>query len=546
MGLWSFLRPRAESSPYKPWDDHWYQSVSGVGSMVGIPVTPTVALQVAAVFACVKVISETLASWPLIVYERTGKTDRERAIGNPLYERFRTSPNAWQTAFEFIEDQTGHLALHGRCFAQILPGPDAAVGQLEPIHPDRVTVEQLANRRLRYQVRQSDGTKQPLTQDEVFHVRSRANDFYNGLSTLSQARDAIALARAIDTYASKFFANDASIGLVLEHPATLSDKAFEKLSEQFRTLFGGVGNAHKPKILENGSKLTRLPMSSAKEAQLTEAQENSVIQVCRFYRMPPHKVQHLLNATFSNIEHQGIEFVTDTMLPWARRWEARINATLITDPNLFAEFLVDGSLRGDNAARAAYYQSLFNIGAISQNEIRARENLNSIPEGDRYFVQGALVPTDKVDQFAGGQPHDSIPPAAALLPAPVVASEPSPPHRAFRVLVADAAERIARAETREIGKRIDKGAEDRSRFASWCSSFYGEHVGYVARTLQPLVNAWHAETGVVLDVTALTDHVIVGRYQPTDDFTAWSLARHDAITSALRPSFAAAPLPLAA
>jgi len=538
MGLVAslFAPPRSES-PYKPWDDFWYQNAVGIGTSVGIAVTPLVALQVAAVFACVKVISETLASLPLIVYRRRKSGGKDRATDHPLYSILHDSPNAWQTAFEFIEDQTGHAALHGRCFAQILPGTLGSVGELVPIHPDRVRLEQLPNRRIRYQVREQDGTTTPLTQDEMLHVRGRSLDFVNGLSTQQQARDAIALARAIETFGARFFANDASVGLVLEHPAKLSKEAQQRLEDGFKARSAGLINAHKPKVLEEGMKVSRVPMTSAKDSQLTDAQEAAVLVICRYFRMPPHKIQHLLNATFSNIEHQGIEFVTDTMMPWARRWEQRINASLVSDPDqFFAEFLLVGLLRGDAVARSQYYTSRFNIGTLSPNDIRELENENPIdsPWANRYFVQGAMVPLDRIDSFVGGKSTGAQDPASDAPP-------PNAPRRAFRTLASDAAERIARAEVREIEQRGAKLAKTPEKLTGWLAAFYTEHTTYVARTLRPLAEAWEEETGRRIDVAALAAAVADGRFAIVNDFTAefseWREERAAAITLVLRQEF---------
>lgn len=542
MGLLSSLLDPPPRAEFKPWDDFWYQTVSGVGTTVGIPVTPLVALQVAAVFACVKVISETLATLPIIVYRRREDGGKDRATQHPLYDLLHDSPNAWQTSFEFVEDQTGHCALHGNCYAEIVPGPRGAVEELVPIRPELVTVEQLPSRRLRYQVRQSDGTKRPLTQDQVFHVRGRALDFVSGLSTQTQARDAIALARAVETYGAKFFANDASIGLVIEHPGTLKKEAQERLKEQITTFYGGVANAHKPKVLEEGMKLNRVPMTAAKDAQLTEAQESAVLVICRYFRMPPHKIQHLIHATFSNIEHQGIEFVTDTIMPWARRYEQRINASLITSENYFAEFLMTGLLRGDNAARSQFYRELFNIGGLSQNEIRSMENMNPVPGGDRFFVQGALVPVDKIDQIVNGQSRAAVKPApearAALgtVAAPLALLEGSAPRLVFTALVYDAAERIAQAEAREIEQRRAKAIEDPERFGTWLREYYaaaGKHAGYVARTLTPLLRSWQDSTGHAVAGEELLRGILAGGFNAPahvdDVFAIWRDGRAEAI-----------------
>lgn len=523
MGLVSALFDRngmQASTPFKPWDDFWYENVAGIGTAVGIPVTPLVALQVGAVFACVKVISEDIATLPLITYRRREDGGSERARDLPLYSLLHDSPNEWQTAFEFFEDQTGHAALHGKCFAEILPGAEGAVSELVPLHPDRVTVEQLPSRRLRYKVRQPNGAEpRILTQDQMFHVRGRSLDFMNGISVNVQARDAIALARAIDIYGSRFFANDASIGSALEHPGKLSRDAHERLKESFASGFGGLWNAHKPKILEEGMKFTRIPITNARDAQLTQAQEAAVIPICQFFRMQPHKVAHLLHATFSNIEHQGIEYVQDTLQPWCRRFEQRINATLVTEKDVFAEFLLTGKLRGDSAARAAYYQSRFNNGSLSVNEIRRYENENPLPAdiGDRYFVQGAMVPIDRIDE----QIDRAQKPAPSQTPrqqereaASAVAVLAAPDFSAFSALATDVGERIAKAETRKLS----------------------DHPGYIRRAISPLLTTWTIVTGATFDEDAIVAG-LTATGKPDGDTATWSATRAGTIAAILKQEF---------
>lgn len=535
----------ATTSPWKPWDDAWYQNVAEIGTATGIPVTPMVALQVAAVFACVKVISETVASLPCLIYRRRSDGGKERASGHPLYSLLHDSPNDWMTAFEFFEDMTGHIALHGKGFAEILPGPRGAVDRLIPLRPEWVQVDQLETRRLVYTVKEPKRLERILTQDQVLHVRGRALDFVNGMAVHAKARDAIALARAIDLYAAKFFANDATVGLLLEHPGRLSPQAQKRLQDELVTWMGLRG-AHRPRVLEEGMKVNRLQGTPAKDAQLTEAQQEAVIPICQYFRMPPHKIQWLLRATFSNIEQQGIEFATDTILPWARRWEQRISASLISAPETyFAEFLLTGLLRGDSAARASFYSQLFNIGAITQNEIRGAENLNPVPEGDRLFVQGALVPTDRVDEVldrradAGRRATDQ-PPAAGAAGA-AAPQQALAPVQAFRVLLADAAERIALREARDIAPRVAKaGEEPDGRLAGWLEWFYRGHMGYVVRALTPLATAWEEETGLRVPVASLAFAILEGGFRAADGFEPWRDARAAAILELLRASFAAA------
>src|ERR1043166_792196 len=322
----------SESSPdggHGPLDDFWYLPL-GMRTQTGLTVSPAIALEVSAVFACVKVISETIASFPIVVYERVTETERQRAIKHPVYDLLHRRPNAWQTSYEFRETLTAWAALHGNGYARKVTDRTGVVRELIPIHPDLVTIEIVAGDpgigpralqtsytpdalssraetgnelQLRYQVRQPDGTKKAYVQDEILHIRGLSFDSISGVMISRVAREAISLARAMEAYGARYFANDATIGLALEHPGVLSKPAHDRLKESFTRDFAGVGNAWKPKILEEGMKLNRIS-ASGKEAQLTEARAGQVIEICRFYRMPPHKIQHMLQSTFTNIEHQ--------------------------------------------------------------------------------------------------------------------------------------------------------------------------------------------------------------------------------------------------
>lgn len=487
-----------------PTDDFWYAPV-GEKSLTGLRVTPENAMLVSTVFACVKVISETLATLPLIVYERVSEHEKMRAYGVPEYKLLHSTPNGWQTPYDLKENLTAWAALHGRGIAQKIIGPTGAVEELDPIHPSLVRVEKLNTRRLRYWVRQADGTEKPFVQGEIFHLRGFSLDGIDGVNLSRQAREAIALAQAMEAFAARYFANDATVGLVLEHPGKLGDEAHKHLASSFAG-WGGVMNAFRAKILEEGMKLNRVSVN-AKDSQLTEARLHQVVEICRYYRMPPHKVQHLMEATFSNIEHQAIEFSTDTIKPWAVRWEEAVTRDIIVDDEkYFAEFNLKALMRGDNAAQSTYYRERFNIGTLSRNDIRALENENPIEGGDTYYIQGAMVPIgdDGKPEYpdkapgAGTDPRNTEPPDAKA-PTPALVADPSRSARtAFRVLVTDAAERIANAEAREIEKRIGKAATDPTRFAAWAEEYYsGAHLGYIGRTLAPLAEAWNAIGGAV-------------------------------------------------
>lgn len=519
MGLFS----RLESSALRgdvTWIDNpdfWSGSVGGSPSGTGLYVTPDNAIEVSTVYACIKVIAETLAMLPLIVYRRTSDTAKERATDQPLYRLLKDQPNAWQTAFEFKETMQAWALLYGIAIAVKEYDFTGEPTGLRPIHPAWVTPEQLDTGRLRFRVRSPSAQERVYTQDEVFCIRGLSLDTIAGLRLSKVAREAIGIARAMEMFSARFFANDATVGLVLEHPGQLSDPAHARLSSSFSDNFGGVRKAHKPKVLEEGMKITRLS-NNAREAQLTEARQAQVIEICRFFRIPPHKIAHLLQATFSNIEHQAIEFVTDTMMPWGTRWEQAVTRDLILEPDQYAaEFLWLSLLRGDVASRYAAYAIGRQWGWLSINDVRQLENLNPIDGGDGHLEPLNMVPlgTDRAAlQASPGVPGRQNDQQSTAL--------------AMSVLFMDAASRIANAEMREVAARAEKRADDPARFVAWATTFYASHAEYVSKTLAPLAAGYAGMTGTTINVATVVEWIVGDALAAVraPDFSAADFASH--------------------
>lgn len=531
MSLFARLFAADEPKSPGPHDDFWYKAMTGgMVSSTGLTITAANALEVGAVFACVKVIAETMGILPTVLYRATGEDAKERARDHYLWPILHDQANQWQTDQEFRETITAWAALHGTGHAfKLYDDRTGELLELIPIHPSRVKTEYVGStRRLRFQITPANGgTPDPYTQDEVFRVNGLSLDAISGAAVSRSAREAIGLARAMDMFASRFFQNDATAGLVLVHPGQLSPEALLNLEGSIARKRGGVQNAFRPWILEEGMTATRLEIKG-RDAQLVEARQAQVVEVCRYFRMPPHKIAHLLNATFTNIEHQGLEFVTDTMMPWGTRWEKAAKRDLIVEPDLSVGVLWRALLRGDSAARSTYYRERFNLGTLSRNEIRALEDENPIEGGGRYYLNGATVPVsadgtpELPEKPAGGAATDprnmprrkdpeKVSPAAQddLSPAARddadrAAGRMSKKSRsAFRLLVLDAAERIASAQTREYSKRADRASEDFPRFAKWAEDTSEELRSYMSRALEPIVSAWDVLGGESSNATGI-------------------------------------------
>jgi HK97 family phage portal protein len=410
MRVGNAFKALAGGSSLPAWDDYWY-SRPGWDSAAGMSVTPESAMKLSAVFACVRVRSETLATCPLIIYKRLPNGGKVRAPEHPLYHVLHNSPNQWQTSVEYIEMTQAHLDLRGNAFSRILPGPRGAIDQLIPIHPDLVDVYRLENGRLKYRVRSRFTAEVDwYAQEDIFHLRGLSSDGLVGLSPIAVQRETMGSALGMQDYAARFFANDATSSTWLKHPGRFKDDAArDKFRENWQKSQTG-SNRHKTAVLEDGMELKALGLSN-KDSQFLEAYLASREEVCSIFRVPPHKIAILQRATNNNIEHQGIEFVTDCVQPMATRWERRINSDLIEPTSgafdgaeYFAEFSVGGLLRGDLKSRYDAYAIGRNWGWICPNDVCNFEGMNPIPEekgGNEYLRPLNMVPAGTVFLPAG-------------------------------------------------------------------------------------------------------------------------------------------------
>ena len=388
------------------------------GTSSGKYVTERSAMQMTAVYCCVRILSEAVASLLLQFYRYTDDGGKEKAVEHPLYFLLHDEPNPEMTSFIFRETLMTHLLLWGNAYSQIIRNGKGEVVALYPLMPDRMKVDRDEHGRLYYEytVYDSDdvdgrkGTNKVgrtirLQPHDVLHIPGLGFDGLVGYSPIAMAKNAIGLAIATEEYGSKFFANGAAPSGVLEHPGTIKDPS--KVRESWQATFGGSGNANKIAVLEEGMKYTPISISP-EQAQFLETRKFQIDEIARIFRVPPHMIGDLEKSSFNNIEQQSLEFVKYTLDPWVSRWEqAMVRALLTPDEKkkYFFKFNVDGLLRGDYQSRMNGYATARQNGWMSANDIRELENLDRIPAeqgGDLYLINGNMTKLEDAGIFAAG------------------------------------------------------------------------------------------------------------------------------------------------
>ena len=379
-------------------------------SSTGKTVTEQSAMQMTAVYACVRILSEAIAGLPLHLYKYTDDGGKEKALDHPLYQLLHDEPNPEMTSFVFRETLMTHLLLWGNAYAQIIRNGKGEVIALYPLMPNRMRVDRDDKGQLYYtynrvydEALKTKTMTVTLRPYEVLHIPGLGFDGLVGYSPIAMAKNAIGLAIATEEYGAKFFANGAAPSGVLEHPSTLKNP--EKLREAWQSQFGGSHNSNRIAVLEEGLKYTPISISP-EQAQFLETRKFQINEIARIFRVPPHMVGDLEKSSFSNIEQQSLEFVKYTLDPWVVRWEQNLQRILLTTDEkkeYFFKFNVDGLLRGDYASRMSGYATARQNGWMSANDIRELENLDRIPEelgGDLYLINGNMLPMQDAGAFA--------------------------------------------------------------------------------------------------------------------------------------------------
>lgn len=370
-------------------------------SSAGKMVTERSAMQMTAVYACVRILAESIAGLPLHVYRYNSTGGKEKATEHPLFFLLHDEPNLEMTSFVFRETLMTHLLLWGNAYAQIIRNGRRVVTAIYPLMPSRMRVDRDDNGRLYYEyTRYGDeagaGKRETvkLSPEEVLHIPGLGFDGLVGYSPIAMAKNAIGMSMACEEFGAKFFANGAAPGGVLEHPGILKDPA--RVRESWNATFGGSSNANKVAVLEEGMKYTPISVSP-NEAQFLETRKFQIDEIARIFRIPPHMIGDLERSSFSNIEQQSLEFVKYTVGPWVTRWEQALSRSLLVGndrSHFLIKFNLDGLLRGDYESRMNGYATARQNGWMSANDIRELENMDRISDeegGNLYLVNGSMM-----------------------------------------------------------------------------------------------------------------------------------------------------------
>ena len=542
--LATFLPQRAMTDEsYGPTDPFWYRP-TGTMSASGMQVTQTKALGVSTAYGCVRILRESLGSLPWKTFRTTGNSSKEAARDHYLWKLLQKRPNKWMTAMNFVETAVTCLCMRGNFYCLIYGFGDET--QLIPLSPDRMIVEQAGSGSLRYRYREEDGNEIVHPQENIFHVRGLSLDGINGLSVLEFARDAIGSSMAQETHGASLFKNGGLPTFWISRPQgkQWTPQARQNFRDDWKAVHAGAQNAGKPPILGEGMELRELGLTN-RDSQWIESRGFSAEEICRFFGVPPYMLGVRSTSPQGSVEQQGQEFVNYTLGPMACRFEQAADRDLIVNDDYFTTIVLDGLLRGDTKSRYEAHNIAVQGGWMTVNEVRELEDRNPIEGGDtpRYplNMQPAGGGPDQNEQ--GGQPGKGSPKTK-----PQESQEDDEPTSfekrkkkkaeafdSFSVLLADAASRIALAEIRGLESRIDKAADDPTRWVAWAETLYKEkHQAYLFSNLSPFCAAWVAMSEDTPDTAVVCNSVLSLNREMLDENT-----NHAALLDTWRKSRAA-------
>lgn len=475
-GTASLFERRETVDPIHPRDPALAELFGLRRTVAGVDVTPESAMQLSAVFSCVKVLRESLSQLPLLLYERLEPKGKRRAVEHPLFRVLHRRPNPEMTRVEFVEMMMTNALLRGSALAEITTNRAGAVSALWPIPTQRVTPLRTRRGKLIYQVELPSGPPRTLSEDQVLHVRTPGSAGVMGQSIIAQNRNAIGLGMAAEGFGAAFFANGLTPSAVVTHEKTLSEPAQQNLRKSFDRFHGGLEQKHRLLLLEEGMKYQTVTIPP-EDAQFLETRKFNRSEIAGMFRVPPHLIADLERATFSNISEQDLGYTKHTIGPWAVRWEQALLVSLLTEreqDRYFAEFLVDALLRADIQKRYEAYSQGRNWGWLSANDVRELENMDPVEGGDEYLIPLNMIPTSEAgDAGPGSEPSRSADPESrsggVVVPERTDAERRSIARirhreaRNFSKVFRRGAEQLVRGDVREVRKIIAQAFGERDR-----------------------------------------------------------------------------------
>lgn len=456
-----------------------YDAFGASPNVSGVAINEKTALSVGAVLSCVRIISEAVASLPLITYRRLAK-GKERATDHAVYSLLHDRPNPEMSAMTFRETLQAHVLTWGNAYAEIETNKAGTVIGLWPLLPDRTQARRVGGHRL-YDTTLPDGSVVTLPAERVFHMPGLSFDGLKGYSVIGLAKQSIGLTSAVEQFGAAFFGRGSTVAGVLEHPGKLGAPAQANLRESWNAMQSGLSGAHRIAILEEGMQWKALGIPP-NHAQFLETRKFQVLDIARLFRVPPHMLADLESgASYASVEQMGIDFVAYTLRPWLVRWEQAANYDLFGSrerADVYVEHLVAGLLRGDIASRYAAYAVGRQWGWLSADDVREIESMNPLPDGqgEKYLVPLNMVPADSAGHFTPPQ----------KTPAPA-ANDPTANRGGYLALFGDVGDRMVRRQVDQLRRAHRKQGE--VGWAQAVDAVNTEHRDALAKALTPIFEA---------------------------------------------------------
>lgn len=395
----------------KAWEPALWRMI-GSQSSAGENITEETSLHLSAVYNAVSLISGTVGSLPLHLMKKTGKGSKI-ADNKSIYNVMHTEWNPYMTAMAGRECLMSHVLSWGNGYAEKITNGLGEISALWPITPNRVRLA-WENNELVYKITVGNETM-TFPREKILHIPGLGFDGFQGYSVVAMARKSLGLTAAMETFGSLYFGQGTHPGVIVSHPGNLTATAHANLETSLATAHGGLGKSHRLMLLEEGMKIEAVGIPP-EDSQFLQSRQFQIPEVARWFNLPPHKLKDLTKSSFSNIESEQISFVTDSILPWLVRLEQNYNMQLLMAnesgrQKLYFKHVVEGLLRGDSASRGAFYTQMFNIGVMSINEIREKEDLNPIDDGDIHFVPMNMQTVEEA-----GKPKEEVQPVVPILP----------------------------------------------------------------------------------------------------------------------------------